>query len=129
MDVTLTKQYRGKALQTPTYNYPFSKSTASGVEKVADNTSPGIYPDSVIIPFNDTQAPSIEDYDLTYLATFGNYPRVFLVRLLNEELEGDDTESEYELLVVPVRYKEGGVLKRIYWDLPEEMSGKIILTK
>ena len=76
-------------------------------------------PQSLVISFTATATPEITNYDTTYLAKFGNYPKVMLLIT--------DGSNELESMAVPVRYKTAGVLTRIAWDLSEAVSGKIIL--
>lgn len=75
-----------------------------------------------IISFTATASPTILDYDTTYAATYGQYPKFML--LLTDE-DGNELESQS----VPKRIITAGALTSIVWDLGEPATGKIIMYK
>lgn len=76
---------------------------------------------SIKIEFENTNTPSIEDYQDNY-SEFGELPNVRLVTYDSENVEWVRQE-------VPVIYKEEGKIDRIVYDLSDEVSGYIILSR
>lgn len=126
MNVTVIRSYRGKFSKDSKksfQNYSYLKAD-KGIEQYGipvKQISP------IVIPFYDTATPTITDYDIKYYNDFGNFPRIMILRVTSSDVEGDTDEYEEELSFVPIRYKFEGILRTLTWDLPEPMSGKIII--
>lgn len=80
-----------------------------------------VEPLSISIPFTSTASPSLINYQTNYLA-FGECPQVTII------VDYPDEGCERELLQTPRRYKVGGLLDSIVYDLDSEYTGYIILS-
>jgi hypothetical protein len=82
--------------------------------------------DSVVIPFTNTNNPSVDNYQTLYAENFGKYPKVMLII---RDSAGNDLESP----MMPKRINSGGLLQQILWDVGDsvydKISGNIVLTK
>lgn len=74
------------------------------------------------VEFTNTRMPSIIDYQDKYAFVYGEFPDVTL--MVEREVG-----VEWELQQVPVRNYVAGKLDSIVWDLPEELSGYIIISR
>jgi len=64
---------------------------------------------------------SIENYNSLYASKYGQYPKLMLFI--------DNAGNEEESQQVPIRYKTNGLITRIAWDIPDLITGKIIISK
>lgn len=126
MIVTVTRRYRDRThLNGNTYNY--AQNVAPPVVGKDDGqpiTGVNGYPEPAVISFYGTDAPSVDDYDVEYFPVYGRHPRVMCITY-------DDDDNEVELLQVPRRIVDDGVLKKIVYDLGflGLCDGKIIISK
>jgi hypothetical protein len=88
--------------------------------QVKPETSPWV-PEKETVSFSATQTPSIENYQVTYAAKFGEYPTVKLFTT-------DGNGNRIPRSEVPVYELVNGKVSRIVWDLPEEVSGVIVIS-
>lgn len=74
------------------------------------------------IIFSETSTPKIENYQENFVYLYGNFPDVTLI-----VDQGDGVE--WEMQQVPIRNYIDEKLDNIVWDLPESLSGYIILSR
>jgi hypothetical protein len=79
-------------------------------------------PNAIRVEFEDTQTPKIENYQDDYAEDYGELPKVQLVTYDSEGVEWVRQE-------VPIWYRTAGLLTSIEWDLSQEYSGYIILSR
>lgn len=116
MEITVTKKYRERGVGN-TYNY--KTITSAGI--VYTPTPP------VVISFNNTQYPTIDNYQEDYAALYGPWPRVQLFTFEENVESGSLEEVLMEREDKPKRTILNDVLDSIVWDLGYVDSGIIIL--
>ena len=79
-------------------------------------------PNAIKIEFSDTNTPKIENYQDDYAEDYGELPKVQLVTYDSEGVEWVRQE-------VPIWYRTDGKLTSIEYDLSDNYSGYIILSK
>ena len=126
MDVTVTRRYKGQKEGSGEKNY-YSYSTVVNNPPATPNPSP-TWPEEFVFIFNETATPTIEDYNTLYSAVYGPHPKFLIICYVDDPLDADNTH-EQPMQDVPVRQCVDGVLTTIIWDLSEELSGKIIMSK
>jgi hypothetical protein len=74
------------------------------------------------VEFEDTQTPKLIDYQTNYAEDYGELPKVQLITY-------DSAGVEWVRQEVPIWYRTDGLLTSIEWDLSQEYSGYIILSR
>ena len=74
------------------------------------------------VEFINTNSPKIEDYQQNFAYLYGEFPDVTLIIIESEGIE-------WEMQQVPIRNYIDNKLDNIIWDLPEQLSGYIIISR
>lgn len=74
-----------------------------------------------IIPFVNTNAPTIPNYNVNYAAVYGQSPRLDLIVI-------DENGNDWDRKLDSTRHKTGGLITHITYDLSENYSGYIIIS-
>lgn len=79
-------------------------------------------PNAIKIEFTNTNQPSLLDYQTNYAEDYGELPKFQLVTYDSEGVEWMRQE-------VPIIYKVDGLIDSVVWDLSDNYSGYIVLSK
>jgi len=129
MDVQVTRRYKGQkegSGETNVYSY----STVVNNTTVNNPANPPstTWPEEFVFIFNETATPTITDYNTLYSAVYGPHPKLLIICYIEDPNDADN-DYEQEMQDVPTRICANGVLTGFAWDLSEELSGKIIMSK
>lgn len=95
--------------------------------RTAANTAAGIdnailWKTSEKIEFTNTSTPTISNYQQNYSIPYGQLPKFTLITYDSEGIEWERQE-------VPIRNFVGGLLDSVVWDLSDNYSGYIIISR
>lgn len=127
MEVQITKRYRGEdksSQNSSAYNF-------GGAGNTIINNYGTAWPEDSIATFVNNQNPAINDWTI-YANIYGQYPKFTMIIQAEDGVDngaptGEDWE--YEFTVPPKRVRIEGLLTRVEWDLPNIMTGYIVISK
>lgn len=79
-------------------------------------------PNAIKVEFTDTNQPALVDYQDNYAEDYGELPKLQLITY-------NGVGEEWIRQEVPVIYKVDGLIDSIVWDLSDNYSGYIIISK
>lgn len=79
-------------------------------------------PNAIKVEFINTNQPSLLDYQINYAENYGELPKFQLITYDSEGIEWVRQEA-------PIIYKIGGLINSVVWDLSDNYSGYIVISK